>query len=89
MNTYRPVPGTLVKDLDTPCLLVDLDALENNFNQVAITYKDSEVKMRQHTKNTKSPLLASMQIKTGGTVGGVCTAKLLSLIHISEPTRPY
>ena len=76
MNTYRPVPGTLVKDLDTPCLLVDLDALENNFNQVAITYKDSEVKMRQHTKNTKSPLLASMQIKTGGTVGGVCTAKL-------------
>ena len=76
MNTYRPVPGTLVKDLDTPCLLVDLDALENNFNQVAITYKYSEVKMRQHTKNTKSPLLASMQIKTGGTVGGVCTAKL-------------
>ena len=53
-----------------------IDALENNFNQVAITYKDSEVKMRQHTKNTKSPLLASMQIKTGGTVGGVCTAKL-------------
>ena len=74
MNTYRPVPGTLVKDLDTPCLLIDLDALENNFKQVAITYADSEVKMRQHTKNTKSPLLASMQIKIGGTVGGVCTA---------------
>ena len=76
MDTYRPVPGTPIEDLDTPCLLVDLDAVEHNFRQVAETYRDSEVKMRQHTKNTKSPLLAKMQIEAGGTVGGVCTAKL-------------
>ncbi len=76
MDTYRPVPGTPIEDLDTPCLLVDLDAVEHNFRMVAETYRDSEVKMRQHTKNTKSPLLARMQIEAGGTVGGVCTAKL-------------
>ncbi len=76
MDNYRPVPGTLIDDLDTPCLLVDLDALEHNFEHVAETYRDSHVKMRQHTKNTKSPLLARMQIRAGGTVGGVCTAKL-------------
>ena len=76
MDYYRPVPGTQVEDLETPCLLVDLDAVEHNFRVVADTYRDTEVKMRQHTKNIKSPRLAKMQIEAGGTVGGVCTAKL-------------
>ena len=76
MDYYRPVPGTRVEDLETPCLLVDLDAVEHNFQVVADTYRDTECKMRQHTKNIKSPRLARMQIETGGTVGGVCTAKL-------------
>ena len=76
MEHYRPVPGTPVQDLDTPCLLIDLDALEHNFRVVAGTYRDTVCKMREHTKNTKSPLLAKMQIDAGGTVNGVCTAKL-------------
>ena len=76
MDTYRPLPGTPVNELDTPCLLVDLDAVENNFRVVADTYRDTECKMRQHTKNIKSPRLARMQIDTGGTLNGVCTAKL-------------
>jgi 3-hydroxy-D-aspartate aldolase len=76
MDYYRPVPGTQVEDLETPCLLVDLDAVEHNFRVVADTYRDTECKMRQHTKNIKSPRLALMQMETGGTVGGVCTAKL-------------
>jgi len=76
MDHYRPVPGTAIKDLDTPCLLVDLDAVEHNFRVVADLYRDTDTKMRQHTKNTKSPRLARMQIEAGGTVNGVCTAKL-------------
>ena len=76
MDHYRPVPGTAIKDLDTPCLLVDLDAVEHNLQVVADIYRDTECKMRQHTKNIKSPRLATMQIEAGGTVGGVCTAKL-------------
>ncbi len=76
MDYYRPVPGTRVEDLETPCLLVDLDSVEHNFRVVADTYRDTECKMRQHTKNIKSPRLARIQIETGGTVGGVCTAKL-------------
>ena len=76
MDYYRPVPGTQVEDLETPCLLVDMDAVEHNFQLVADQYRDTECKMRQHTKNIKSPGLARMQIETGGTVGGVCTAKL-------------
>ena len=76
MENYRPQIGTPIDELDTPCLLIDMDALEHNYRTVAETYRNTEVKMRQHAKNIKSPMIARMQIRTGGTVGGVCTAKV-------------
>ena len=76
MNSYRPQKGTLVQDLDTPCLLIDMDALEHNFNLIAETFRDTTCKMRAHQKNLKSPILAHMQMNAGGTVGGVCAAKV-------------
>ena len=76
MDNYRPAPGTPIEELDTPCLLVDLDAVEHNFRVVADTFRDTACKMRQHTKNIKSPRLARMQISAGGTLHGVCTAKV-------------
>ncbi len=76
MDAYRPAIGTPVQDLDTPCLLVDLDALEHNFGVVAETYRDTSAKMRGHVKNLKTPIIAQMQINAGGTVGGVCAAKV-------------
>ena len=65
-----------MEELDTPCLLVDLEALEHNLEVVADAFRDTACKMRQHIKNIKSPELAHMQIAAGGTVGGVCTAKV-------------
>ena len=76
MDNYRPSPGTLISDIETPCLFIDMDAMESNFKVIDKTYKDTVCKMRQHTKNTKSPRLAMMQINAGGTLNGVCTAKL-------------
>ena len=76
METYQPQIGTPIEDLDTPCLLVDVDALEHNFGLVAETYRDAHCKMREHAKNIKSPVVAHMQIRAGGTMGGVCTAKV-------------
>ena len=76
MDNYRPSIGTPIKDLDTPCLLIDMDALDHNYETVASTYKDTVVKMRQHSKNIKSPAIANIQIRKGGTVGGVCAAKI-------------
>lgn len=76
METYRPNIGTPIADLDTPCLLVDLDAVEHNFRLIADTYRDTECKMRTHVKNLKTPVLAHMQMRAGGTVGGVCAAKV-------------
>ena len=76
MDRYAPSPGTPVEQLDTPCLIVDMDAYESNLQVVADTYRDTPTKMRAHTKNLKSPFLAQMQINIGGTVGGVCVAKV-------------
>src|SRR5918911_754106 len=76
MDIYRPLPGTRIEDLETPCLLIDLDALEHNMQLIAKAYRDSTCKMRAHIKNLKSPILAHMQIRAGGTVGGVCAAKV-------------
>ena len=76
MDHYRPLPGTHIKDLDTPCLLIDLDALEDNFRLIADSYRNRPCKMRAHIKNLKSPILAHMQMRAGGTVGGVCAAKV-------------
>lgn len=76
MNNNQPKPGTPVNELDTPALLVDMNAVDSNYRAVAKTYHNSFCKMRQHTKNIKSPFLAQRQIDMGGTVGGICTAKL-------------
>ena len=76
MRDYRCEPGTPIGDLDTPRLIVEMDALENNYRVAATAYRDTVCKMRQHTKNVKSPLLAKMQMEFGGSNGGVCTAKV-------------
>ncbi len=76
LDNYKPQPGTPIRELDTPCFIVDMDALDNNLRVAADTYRDTACKMRLHTKNLKSPFLARRQIEAGGTVGGVCTAKV-------------
>jgi D-serine deaminase-like pyridoxal phosphate-dependent protein len=76
MESYRPLVGTPITALDTPCLLVDLDALEHNMHVIAETYRDTTCKMRSHVNNLKTPILAHMQMRAGGTVGGVCAAKV-------------
>ncbi len=76
MDRYAPSPGTTIEQIDTPCLIVDMDAYESNLRVAADTYRDTTTKMRAHTKNLKSPFLAQMQIDIGGTVGGVCCAKV-------------
>ena len=73
---YRPSPGTPLEELDTPCLIVDMDALEHNMQVMADYYRDRACKLRPHVKNHKTPIIAHMQIRAGGTVGGVCAGKV-------------
>ena len=71
-----PSAGMPLEELDTPCLILDLDALEHNMQVMADFYRDRPCKLRPHVKNHRSPLIAQMQIRTGGTIGGVCAAKV-------------
>ena len=73
---YRPQPGTPVEELDTPCLILDLDALDHNMDVMASYYESRHSKLRGHSKNHKTPAIALRQIRRGGTVGGVCAAKV-------------
>ena len=72
----KPQIGTHINDLDTPCLIIDLDKLETNMNYVSDFYSRRSSKMRPHAKNHKTPAIAHMQINNGGTVGGVCASKV-------------
>ncbi len=73
---YEPQPGTPIQELDTPCLILDMAALDHNMDVIADFYEGRHSKLRGHSKNHKSPALALRQIQRGGTVGGVCAAKV-------------
>jgi len=68
--------GTKVEKLPTPSLLLDIGIVRSNYASIAKKFKNTVCKMRQHGKNLKTPKLALMQIEAGGTVNGVCSAKV-------------
>jgi D-serine deaminase-like pyridoxal phosphate-dependent protein len=74
---WAPDPGAIgapVADLDTPSLLLDLDAVERNLDAMAALFAGSSVRIRPHTKTHKVPNLALAQLARGAI--GVCCAKL-------------
>jgi D-serine deaminase-like pyridoxal phosphate-dependent protein len=67
------VSATLA-ELETPALLVDLDALEANLAEMAAVAARAGVRLRPHTKTHKSPEIAHMQVAAGA--AGITCAKL-------------
>jgi len=61
-------------ELDTPSLVVDLDALERNIREMAAIAGGAGVRLRPHTKTHKSPEIARMQVEAGA--AGITVAKL-------------
>ncbi|MDX2007091.1 MAG: DSD1 family PLP-dependent enzyme [Meiothermus sp.] len=66
--------GQPISALDTPALLVDLDALERNIARGFAALEGTGVTMRPHLKTGKSPHLARCLLAAGAV--GVCVAKL-------------
>jgi D-serine deaminase-like pyridoxal phosphate-dependent protein len=66
--------GPTLSELDTPALLVDLDALEANLAEMAAVAGRAGVRLRPHTKTHKSPEIARMQLRAGAV--GITCAKL-------------
>ncbi len=68
--------GMPVAQIETPALVIDLDAMEHNIGVIAEHYRDRRIRLRPHGKNHKSPRILAMQLQAGSTVGGVCAAKV-------------
>ena len=66
--------GATLSELDTPALLIDLDALEANLAEMAAVAGRAGVRLRPHTKTHKSPEIARMQVEAGA--AGITCAKL-------------
>ncbi|MEE9256837.1 MAG: alanine racemase, partial [bacterium] len=70
----NPIVGTPVRELDTPALLIDLDAMERNLAKMAGRLAGSALRLRAHSKTHKSPILARKQMELGAV--GVCCQKV-------------
>jgi D-serine deaminase-like pyridoxal phosphate-dependent protein len=66
--------GLPVEQLDTPALLVDLDALERNIASMASDIKSRGSDWRPHSKANKSPAIAHLELAAGAI--GIACAKL-------------
>lgn len=66
--------GRSKKELDTPALCLNIEALEKNIQKMADYFADRDATLRPHTKTHKTPLIAQMQIEAGAI--GVTCAKL-------------
>jgi len=80
MTKMRAAPceiGDLVQNVDTPSLVVDLNALERNLRKLPTTMPagSSSVKIRPHGKAHKCPQLAHLQEAIGGCTG-ICAQTL-------------
>lgn len=65
-------PGMDEKDIQTPCLILDLDALERNIRKMGDYAKAHGMRHRSHGKMHKSVDVQKLQERLGGAVGVCC-----------------
>jgi D-serine deaminase-like pyridoxal phosphate-dependent protein len=66
-------PGDAVAAIDTPALVIDLDAMEKNLAAMAAFARAHGVHLRPHAKMHKSAAIARLQLAAGA--AGVCVQK--------------
>ena len=73
--TLKPI-GSSSEGLDTPALVVDLDALEANIAAVHSHFESAGVGLRPNLHSHLCSAIGHLQIRAGGTVGGVAVSTL-------------
>lgn len=73
MHNPQDLLGQSISAIDTPALVVDLDAMERNLATMAAFANQQKVRLRPHAKMHKSAVLAKLQIAAGAV--GVCVQK--------------
>ncbi len=63
-----------LSEIDTPALIVDLDAFERNLDTMATKVNEAGVTLRPHSKTHKSPWIAHKQKERGAI--GICCQKI-------------
>ena len=66
------LPGMAETEIATPCLVVDLDALERNIRKMGDYAKANGIRHRAHGKMHKSVDVLKLQQELGGAVGVCC-----------------
>jgi 3-hydroxy-D-aspartate aldolase len=89
VRTLPPIPlappatvGMAVEQVDTPALLLDLDAFESNLDRLVQSLRGTSVRVRPHAKSHKCAEIALRQIARGAV--GVCCQKVSeaeALVH--------
>src|ERR1700749_1257726 len=67
-------PGMREDEIDTPALLIDLDAFEANLDHMAAALAGTGARLRAHAKTHKSPVIARLQMTRGAV--GQCVQKV-------------
>ncbi|WP_114972180.1 DSD1 family PLP-dependent enzyme [Rhodoferax ferrireducens] len=67
-------PGDLIGAIDTPALLLDLDAFERNLARMVEALRGRNVRLRAHAKSHKCPQIALRQVALGAV--GICCQKV-------------
>lgn len=72
---YRPAEiGMALEEVDTPALVLDLDAFERNLERLDASLAGRRIAVRPHAKSHKCPEIARRQIARGAV--GVCCQKV-------------
>lgn len=74
LQTPPAIPGMKQDEIDTPALVIDLDAFEYNLDTMAKLLAPTGVKLRAHAKTHKSPIIARLQMARGAV--GNCVQKV-------------
>jgi D-serine deaminase-like pyridoxal phosphate-dependent protein len=69
----KQLVGQPVAAIDTPALVVDLDAMQRNLSRMAEFAKKHEIRWRPHAKMHKCSAIARLQVQAGAV--GVCVQK--------------
>ena len=67
-------PGMAYAEIDTPALVIDLDAFERNLKRMADAVAKAGVRLRPHSKTHKSPVIGLKQMALGAV--GMCCQKV-------------
>jgi 3-hydroxy-D-aspartate aldolase len=82
--SFRPAAevGMPLAAVDTPCLILELDALERNLQRLPASLQGQNIRLRPHAKSHKCPEIAQRQIALGA--AGVCVQKVSEAAALVE-----